>query len=583
MGGLVDIRTDIRISVRNYLNKTNPPSFNLHLNQIPGSGKTTIALEECYNNDAFFIYLTNNHNIAGEQLMQHRALFNLLQLESRRRLCKNKEMQDLAKFNINIKHFCPDCPYITVCEYYQRILEIWNEPQSWIGVHHHLGNLANSYADEQEVDVVIIDEYFLSALFKNQRIYYKSLVQTINVTGLMRDCDEKQILIDFLNEFAFALQNRVVNNEQLYAYVYWYYRKGGSDAGLTDFAEEYESRLANMYFNKGKIFRNVITPIVNAIINVFSRYIPMTNPNHLDYICSVFNIVSGEERRFIDIAYYDLEALDLDCKVILLDATTPNAFYQKLFMRKINSISKDLNVTSTIYQLSTAKYVMNTLDTNVNTRKRLLNIVDLIVNKHNQKTLVLSRIKYEKEIQLVNPQLIRTDHYPLVGSNEYEKINVVIAFGTPEPRRDLLERKSILLDYPKEDLLYIMRELYIVQGIHRIRIALKPKIPTYIYLLTSLELPFANIKRMPIGKLERLLKDEVSGYITEENEDRIREDILNLLEEEDMTVTQIKKQVRGMDSIIIEILNRLIKADMVETYKKETSRGRKPILCRLTT
>jgi len=224
---------------------------------------------------------------------------------------------------------------------------------------------------------------------------------------------------------------------------------------------------------------------------------------------------------------------------------------------------------------------MRTLDKNIKTRRRLINLIQLIINKHQEPVLVLSRKKYEEEIKDSNPSYITTDHYPLVGSNEYEKFNVVVIFGTPEPRRDDLHRKSILLGYDEDDLHYIMRETNIIQGIHRIRIALKRNKPTYIYLLTNLLLPFKNVNRMPIGKLESLLRGETE-YVTEDKEDRIREDILTLLEEKDHTITEIIRKIKGQNTVVSEVIKRLVKDNMIKIYKVNTkTRGRKPIYCKI--
>jgi len=574
-------RKDMRKAIRDYLYTPNPPDYNLHLNHFAGAGKSTITAQELEYTDSLFLYLTNNHSIGSEQIIHQKALFNLLQIESRKRLCRHEQFKTLSKYGINIKHFCPSCPHMGVCEYYQRIIEIWHEPQSWIGVHHHLGGLVNSYVAQNDVDVVVIDEYFTNAIYKQTKMYYSHVLNTTNLASNMRDCPEKELLFDFLHEFAYGLQKDYVNTIFLYSQVYHFFRTKGTKESLLDFADEYEMRLAEYFFQKQKIFTNIVTPIFDTVIDINNHYIPMTMPNHMEYIDNIINVVVGDKNKYIDMARYDLDALNLPCKVLILDATTPPSFYRSLFDRQVVALEKEITINSTIYQINTAKYVMRTLDKSVKSRQRLIDIVNLIAKKHQQKVLVLSRIKYEKEIKESNPEMILTDHYPLVGSNEYEKINVVVVFGTPEPRRDVLKRQSILLDYDQDELHYIMRETNIIQGIHRIRIGLKPNTPTYIYLLTSLELPFKNINRMSIGKLEKLLLDEIGGYITEENEDRIRDDLLSELSNGDKTLTRLIQSVRGNNPIVQEVLRRLIKEGMIETYKGlSIGRGRKPVYCK---
>jgi predicted transcriptional regulator len=589
MNVIDQIRKILTSTTRHYVLKEKyPPSYNLHLNQFTGAGKTTITLREMINTDSFFIFLTNNHKIAGEQILKQRALYDLLQIESRKRLCVNEDYKKLAENGINIKHFCHDCAYMNICEYYQRILEIWDEPQSWVGVHHHLGGLVNGYIIENNVDIVIIDENFTNAIYKHTKYYYTNIVQTMNLMTKMNSCNEKDIINEFLQEFAFALQNAEINIEHLYSLTYQYFhKKFGSPDALLDFAETYEIRLANFYFNKGKIFRNVVTPLVRAIIEIDRNYLPLHNPNCFKFINAMFFVLISKKTniKYIDMAYYDVKSLDLPCKVILLDATTPTGFYQNLFTRQLKPLQAKININTTIYQLTTAKYVMKTLDTSPTAKNRLLNLVRLIVEKHNEPVLVLSRSKYEDEIKAINPILIQTDHYPVVGSNEYEDINIGIAFGTPVPNYDILERQVNLLKYDFDKMLYTTREAYVIQGMGRLRFNLKQHIPTYYYLLTNLPLNInVDIKPITIGKLENLLQGEIkTTYSTEETEDRIRADILASLKKSDLRITNLMKIVSGNTAVKQEIIRRLVSENMIEKYQgiRNTNGGRRPVMLRI--
>lgn len=577
-----ETRKELRYGVKTYLELPNPPPYNLHLNQFAGAGKSTIVAEELANSDLLFVYLTNKHDLAGEQIEKQPALFELLEIESRRRLCQNEQYRILADHNINIKQFCPTCPNIVVCEYYQRIIEIWSEPQSWVGVHHHLGGLVNSYVTENDVDVVVIDEYFVNAIFKNVKIGYPSIVKTSNLMTLMRSCIEKDLIMDCLREFAIAIQNETVNTQDIWSKIFKYFHNSGHNAVfLLAFAEEYEGRLAQYYFDKGKIFANVVTPLCRALIDIYKHFIPMSMPNYLEYINNVMQVIPGEKRQYVDISFYDTEALNLGCKVIILDATTPVEFYQKLFDRQIRVIEKQINVNSVIYQLTSAKFVMRTLDKNVATRQRLLKLVQLISKKHEQEPiLVLSRKKYEDEIKELASN-IHTDHYPLVGSNDYELMNVVVIFGTPEPQRDLLTRQSTLLGCTEDELLYLLRESNILQGIHRIRITLKHDIPTYVYILTSVELPFTNAHKLSLGKLEKLLNEELFGFSLGDIEDRIMDDIIRVLDKGDLTITELVRKIEGKQTIVNEVLQHMVDQEIVEFTKSNSSRGRKPTICHL--
>jgi hypothetical protein len=578
------LRNKINFHLSLYLELPNPPEYDLVINVPPGVGKTVNTVRELDRHDSFFEYLVPQHKFGMELIKTQPELWGHLQIESRRRLCHHVDYVKLASYGINIKHMCKECEYQPVCEYYARIIELWNEPQSWVGVHSHLGGLANAYAYETGVDVVVLDENFLNSIFKNYKFGYPLVLSTYNLLGHMEDCAEKTLIQEFLQEFIFSFQNKKLNTIYLYSLIYEYFHERGHDyTTLSEFAVMYEIALINRYFTKKRLFNNIITPLVDSIIDIHKKYVPMSVPNHLDYINSVFVPHIGQRQVFMSMCRYDLEALDLPCKTIILDATTPPAFYEKLIGRQVKTLEGDIDIGSYIYQVSSAKYVMRTLDKNEDTLDRLHKIVGMISKKHESqsKTLVLSRKKYKAGIKAVDPDNILVDHYPLRGSNDYEDCNVVVAFGTPEPRRDVLRRSATLLKVDEDELMYLMREANILQGVHRIRPALKRLEPTYIYLLTSLDLPFSGIRKMPIGKLERFLSDELDAYVTEETEDRIREEIMTILEKNgEMTITSLTRAVTGKNSVVSEILHRMIEEEMIYAYRKSKGRGRPATYCR---
>lgn len=576
-------RYTLHHKLNRYLYSPNPPQYNLHLNHSPGFGKSHITIEELEETDSLYEYLVPKHALGTEMINRMVGLFGYIQIESRQRVCEHEAYIKLAAAGINIKPFCQTCELMHRCQYYQRLIEIFDNPQPWVGVHHHLGGLANYYAEDKQIDAIVIDENFLSAIYKHYQFGYPLIIATYNLLSRMDNCDEKTLLHEFLQEFLFSFQNQGnLNTEYLYSIIYHYFHAAGNNASsLLAFAEEYEMWLADFYFKKSKLFRNIVTPICETICDIWQHYVPISQENYLDYINHIFEVHIGK-RVVVDMARYDLAALDIPCKVLILDATTPTSFYQRLFGRRIKPIRKDLQINSVVYQVKSAKYVMRTLDTNQNTFNRLCNIVRLIADKHPEGVLVLSRKKYEEDIKKVNPAVIQTDHYPLRGSNDYQNLDVVVVFGTPEPRRDVLQRTSVLLNCDKKQLHYIMRETNIIQGVHRIRPTLKRDTPTYIYLLTKLPLPFENVKNLTIGKLERLLKGEVQGYCTEETEDRIREDILTLLESGPTSLTPLVDQIIGNTTVIREVIRRLREEKMIRIYKEEKEGpGRRKSMCSL--
>ena len=579
---LENLRKDMYIKTIDYLQDQTPVMKNFLNNSFAGSGKSFLTCKALADSDSFFIYLVNEHNIGAEQMEHNKVLFDLMQIKSRNKLCKHEQYKMLASKGVSIKHFCKDCGYMGVCEYYQRMNEIWKEPQSWIGVHHHLGGLVNLYVEEKHVDAVVIDEYFLQGIWTNFKVYYKLLIDTINLVSGMPDSNEKIFVIDVLREFVITFKQHKLNTDFIHERIYKYFRLYGTPLDLKLFYYDYERRLAELYFQSNRIFNNIVTLLCKTLFELYKQQKPAKDPDYLNYMNNVMRYVKGEKFQYIDIGYYDLDALNLNCKIIILDATTPAEFYENIFNREIVTLKNKIVVNSKIYQLSSAKYCMRTLDDEKNNAfTRLKNIVKLISEKHNQEMLVVSRMKYEKNLEILNPDLISTGHYPLFGSNDFKHINIVVLFGTPEPKRDVLERKAHLLNIGYDLLYYLEREAFMLQAIHRIRCNIKDE-PTYIYVLSKVDLNLQNSIKLSIGKLEKLLQNQPLGYVTQENEERIKNDVCNYLDISDLPLSELTGLVTGNSVIVSDIIKLMEKKGEIETYKLEsTGRGRKPLMCRL--
>ncbi len=72
-------------------------------------------------------------------------------------------------------------------------------------------------------------------------------------------------------------------------------------------------------------------------------------------------------------------------------------------------------------------------------------------------------------------------------------------------------------------------------------------------------------------------------YSTEDNEDRIREDIFRVLEEKDeVPLSELIDQIKGNDTVISEVVKRMINENLIQTFKGETGKkGRKPLILKL--
>lgn len=573
------VHKDIRFLIRDFLLDSTKDI--LHINSFAGSGKTTIAAEELEYSGLHFIYLGNKHDIVKEQQEKQPPFNDLLQIESRQRLCKIQKFKDLAEYGINIKHFCDDCVNKEICEYYFRLLAIWKEPQPWLGVHHHLSGLVNAYIAENDVDVLVIDEYFLDSIYKNFNIKKDILKMSFNIIIAMPKSTIKDIMIEFV-KILLKMIGLKINNESENIYKLINSIKNISE--LIDFSDEFEIILANQYFEIGEIFKNIITPLVYTLKNIWEYNKKFGKTKTIKYIKNVIMFVerkmpNGFILKIPNISYYDIFALNLNCKIIILDATTPSKFYEEVFQRPVKSLVRNISLNTIFYQISRGKYVMQTLDMkNGLAKTRLMNIVEKISKKHkDEKILVISRKKYKDEISKIAPNII-TDHYPLSGTNDYDSINVCVIFGTPEPSSIVLRRKTTLLNCDVHTLLYIERESAILQGIHRTRIALKLDKQTYVYLLTSLELPFYNIKKYTIKKLIKLLSIESDlETIIEVEEDIIREQIYEYIKIKPRKLSDIKKEIKDYTEFVKEVLDRMVNDKLLKCIiPLRTTRGRPP-------
>jgi hypothetical protein len=597
---LEKIRTEMYEKTLEYLEEPNPPSSYFLNNSFPGSGKSYLtckALDDC---DSVFIYLVNEHDVGSEQMETNKVLFNLTQIKSRYKLCKHETYKNLSEKGINIKRFCPTCEYIGACEYYHRMIEIWKERQSWIGVHHHLPGLVNNYIDKKHPDALVIDEYFLNGIWKNLKIFYGTLISNITLVSKMEDTNERTFILDVLREFSITFKTNRLNIDFIHERIYKYFRRYGTPFDLELFYNEFEERLSNMYFNTGKIFVNIVTRVCKMLYYLYRHHKTVKDPTYLDLMSNVILYIKGDEKQYIDISYVDLGLLDLNCKIIILDATTPKEFYEHIFKKQIYSLQNSMVVNSKIYQVTSAKYCMSTLDNEKSDiYKRLKNIVRDIANKHKTNVLVVSRKKYEKDILFLNPNIntkndweklkrkeitpeyIYTGHYPLFGSNKYEKFNVCVLFGTPEPQRDMLKRRANLLDIDCKILYYLEREAYMLQSLHRIRCNIKEE-PTYIYILSSVDLDLKNANKLSIGKLERLIRNQVVGYVSEDNESRIEEEVLSYLRITELPLSELYGLITGNSVIVADVIKNMEIKRLIDIYKLHRSgRGRKPLICRL--
>jgi hypothetical protein len=559
----------------------------LDVNSFAGSGKSTIIADMLGKYEIPFICLFNKHDIAKEQKEKQEYYQHCVHIASRRELCTLKEnYEELFKKGININSLCGNCGFKeTECKYYSRMRQIYEDDGTdWIGVHHHLNGLVNAYIEEKYVKVVIIDEYFLNAIYHIQNIYNKQLAESISFLSEIDTSEARALVLvmSLLNDFNRSILTKKVkiNPKKIYDKLINFNNStilNNEIYKLDIISDDYQALLVEKYLNGEPIIKNIVTPILESFINVV-RYSKLHSKEEtIKYIKNVYRIIYSEnlKKRFLNLQYFNKRALDIDCKIVVLDATTPVDFYKEIFEDKqVMSLQRDIDLNTVFYQLTTGRYVMTTLDNpDSKSKENLLHLTELVAQKHKDgKVLVVSRIKYKKEIAELANNIV-TAHYPLVGSNEYENINVCVIFGCPTPDDNVIDRKSIILNCSRKILIKIEQDGNIIQAIHRLRIALKLDIETRVYILTNIPLPFDNIKKYTLKNLIKLLSIEVrtKSYLIHE-EGNIYSDIYNAIKENDgITKTELNMIVRKKHNFHFykETLQNMIdNGDIVEYYTK---------------
>lgn len=571
----------------------------LHLNYFPSAGKSHLALRVLYDYGLFYIYLTPYHNLAEEQKKKFVFLENIEHIEGRKRLCKNEKYKNLYKKNISISIMCKNCPYNPYnkdtktylgrthpCEYYKRLDSIFKLPDTWFGVHHHLGGLVQDYIkkingkkgkDKVKISVVIIDENPLGSIKTEIKIDYSLLMKNVKFFSKLKKSKEKELLLYLM----YSLKNIITTTtEEIESgrHLIFYKKLHNSILktfpkikieNLKDLDLKFQEILAEQYFIKQKDCpKNIISSLIYFLIEMYNHISEMKDS--FTFFKKSINIIqpkNPEKSQYVKLIFHNLNRLKIegDVKVIFLDATTPPSFYEKLIGEKIVSSSKNVSLESSIYQLTSGRYPMTSIDW---TRKidgvqviknYLKEILRLICEKHKDTyVLVICRKKYEEELRKISKN-IETAHYPISGMNKWEKGTVVVLFGCPEYSRNHIETTAGLLQIPKEEIRYLGRESLMIQGIHRIRPILSTRLK-YIYILSKVDLDIAFVRKLDKYKLKKLLEEEIEYGTIDRTEimDAVRDKLITeILKDEAKTFKEMKEMLdmKIGNQMLEELLN----------------------------
>jgi len=552
--------------IKKYMEE-NDPNIILQLRMLPGVGKTFTTLKyftdriDQYN----FIYLSSMHSIIENnlKLIMGENYDDIIHLRGRGKLCINKEYRKLENYGVNISSLCNDCPYKDNCEYYKILYDVNREVQSWVGVYEHLITQVPKYYEDygNEIDVIILDECFLSRICQTKLINLETLDYTKRVTNEVRGRNKtKNKLQIWIEELQKGFGTGKFNFDVL------------KTIKIEDkkFKKSYNQAMIEHWRStpKREIYRNIIPDIFFL-------------SQHLRDDDDYNNSLIYRDFKNIYFNIFRKDVLNLPIKTIILDATTPPEIYDELTGKAVYPIDSEIYPDVNVYQFTTAKYCMSTLnrrDKNGNypAREKLFHYTEGICRKHaDEKVLIVCRKKYEKSLQdhleAEGLDNFATNHYDgLRGSNQYMDYGVCVLMGGAYRNKDDLERSATLMEISKEDLEKQVTKNEMVQCLHRIRPILK-RGKTW-YILSNEELKFS----FPSDKVKKLDKYGFEKMIFGDVRDkRIRNDILELTKNKDYSRTEIIKKVKGDMHIINNLINELVKEKQLKKIE-EKRKGVRP-------
>jgi len=385
-----------------------------------------------------------------------------------------------------------------------------------------------------------------------------------------------------------------INTSDLFNHINGYHINVSGDwSGLDQINDSVNENIIERYRNTNGLILD--TNLISSIIS-FVKGIP-GNYNRIQFASMFSSYQVPGNFHVITVRRYRLESLNMqDTGIIYLDGTTsPNVVRCMFPNRNIIPFIRNVPINSPVLQLSSGYYPMRTIEVGyfgqllpnvILTRsgERLLDLTRLIVLKEHyegRRILICSRKRYENLIQEKLHDLFNYDityYGATVGSNEWEEFDSVLLFGTPFISETLANQMATLLNIGVQE----VRDLFgindQIQIMHRIR----PVLKNYgegcrYYALTKQDLGLPNVRKMSILQMSRYLTGQVAEGASPENAMRIKEDIIDYLEEHGPTTKNILiRSIRGNNNFVRQMINNMIDQQMLEVIKirEREKRGR---------
>lgn len=454
---------------------------------FPGSGKTTSIMMAIDKAGFTWLYLAPFHDVIRENLKYSKLReyeFHHFKSKSQDGMCLSEDYKEYADQGFNITAFCETrCPYKNNgCPYYETKTLIESYPSCWAGVHSHVPTYLQKFLYEisyerrkmlNYYDAIIIDEFPFQVLF-NQVIIQKSDIDELrDVINRMIDCDEKDLVMDILNEMTLATGSIPINYSRIKNLI-------SNTRGLDfrEFNQDYDAILLRLISNK-----EIHRPPKNFLFNISMIY--NENPSLKKLKWMIYQHAwDGWSKTGIYITTSNVKYFkNLPIPVIALDATAEIKAWNTLLNDECSYESIDMKYTNIYQLLSRGRYPVSTWVTVKDNKKtlsstgeRLCDLIIKICNRKNNAVLLCSNKRIKKLTGDYLSKNYEKDNYKfaifynLRSRNEYyENCDTCIVIHEPNIPPLQLDIMKNVIGWDESMLRKLMTESEIKQAIGRIR------------------------------------------------------------------------------------------------------------------
>jgi len=443
------------------------------------SGKTWNTIKAIEDRGDTWIYLAPFHTVIDENLRFSTIRnYNYIHLKSRAKVCLIPDYKRIAKDRIDIRPICENsCPLKdTTCPYYITKRELFSNPCSWAGVHHHLkdfvGAFFKCFVENQPMrkyyDVMIIDENPINVLFENELADAESLavLRDLIVVFNLNHKDNERI-ITFLNFLITNFSGRGgLNYEDLIRLF-----QGINWRTFYDIYQEYlveELRLDHLE----------LSDIPRDYIKIFSVMQHKVNQDNVRYMFVKKNASPYTRKRYHFMVFNNTSLLECPIKIIGLDGTANARIWESITERNA-SILQRRYIYKNIYQLKGQGYARYPLSSWIrnseltHSGKRLSEMIELICNRRKSgKVLIVCTKALQRHLttQLKSKNILFCNYYYLRSRNDfYEICDTVILTCEPNIQEFQIDCFSHLSNWDKEIWRQVFTQEEMVQAVGRIR------------------------------------------------------------------------------------------------------------------